>query len=352
MLFCKLSSKSYTFSILYFSPMLRKLYALFILIGTLGALLLVYLYFFVYYTSIIELSTNTDNYQVELFSQKTAKKWVYSCNENPCILSGVAPLSYMIHISATWFQKESFSEVVPARSRIQIQKELEKQARLRLWEDWTIRQPLREIERLREEKQYAARFDLYKEQRAVIEVEETLATIYIIDSKGKRKITSFSDIALDRIVLAPISESRDVFMYLWEKQYIYQADQGNLIEIQFPFKIKYIKQTQQRHMYHLVSEEGSFLYDITDKSFEYQYLFHDFIYDWKNIIGVLKDEEEQKKKNFSLSQRGTLLVYYDISSKDKRVLLTIDGVFEAIEEIEGNVIIKTNSGEYILENYK
>ena len=78
--------------------MSRKIYALFILIGAIWALVLGYLYFFVYYTATLTIDANVGNYRVELFSLATAQKWKHECPEEVCVINDVSPFDYNISI--------------------------------------------------------------------------------------------------------------------------------------------------------------------------------------------------------------------------------------------------------------
>jgi hypothetical protein len=48
----------------------------------------------------------------------------------------------------------------------------------------------------------------------------------------------------------------------------------------------------------VVTEKGTFLYDASTQKAEFQYLFRDFVFWDKALIGVIYADEKQKKENF------------------------------------------------------
>jgi len=81
--------------------MRNKLFALFILVGVLAGFVLLYMYFFLYYTGTLVFDANIDTYKVSLFSKKTAQTFTYTCTQKICTLTDIPPLEYNMTVSST-----------------------------------------------------------------------------------------------------------------------------------------------------------------------------------------------------------------------------------------------------------
>ena len=300
--------------------MLRKLFALFLFIGAIGIFVLWYLYFFVYYTAHLELDMNVEEYRVELFSPSSARTQDFFCEQNPCIIPGISPLSYTIRVHADGYKSESFEKKFRGRSWIYLSWVLEKNAVLR---------PLTQTSS--DTKQEAIRF---------------------LREKKKYRELFWDDTHSSEIVAEEVSPGRNIFLRHGERQALYFPQQGTLKNITFPFEILSIKETNNPSVFHMVSVEGSFLYHIHSWDFEFQYVFRDYVNDGEYVIGIVYADEVQKKQNFSFEEKGHILVLYNQRSKHRKVLMQVDGYPERIFWQQDKVMVVVDGEEYELENYR
>jgi len=95
-------------------------------------------------------------------------------------------------------------------------------------------------------------------------------------------------------------------------------------------QIRYAKKSNLSGKYILVTDKGSFLYDITSSQSEYISSFDDIIYLDDYIIGIIGDSQKQKKTNFSITESGDIIVRYNSQSKERKVLYSSDSAIEKI----------------------
>lgn len=107
-----------------------RLYALLLLVGTLGLIVLAYLYFFVFYTAVVVINSNVSEYTVEFFNPATAQKREEFCKEALCEILDVSPLEYTITFSKEDYETQTLSTKIQARKKQDFLVEFEKKARL------------------------------------------------------------------------------------------------------------------------------------------------------------------------------------------------------------------------------
>ena len=96
---------------------------------------------------------------------------------------------------------------------------------------------------------------------------------------------------------------------------------------------------------------GVYIYDISVNSFDYFYLFKDFVYTGDNYVGIIYADEENKRNNFNLgTESENLIIKYNPATKDRDILyetsLNIDRIY-----LENESIYFESAGKrYELEN--
>lgn len=328
--------------------MKRKLYALFILIGALWVFVLGYLYFFVYYTGILTINANVEEYRVELFSPGTAQKWIHECSDRICEIYDVAPFDYNISIIKPEYEIKMISLNVRPRGKETLVLQLEKQVRLDSVETEKIPETAKEtIQRIRDEKLYYAKFDLDTSRTIRLKEQESELLLQYVVNDQVRDISRFQQIASEKIDVHGIYSSDNVYLRVGEDNYIFDTDYLRIYKIPEIRNLWYIKFDPQNWKYILVTDNGSFLYSLWDTNLEYQYLFRDYVSMDEFIIWVVFADEKQKKKNFNIQEKGNIIVKYVQNDKTRKVIYTTN---KNIEEIyQANNIIYINSGESIFE---
>ena len=333
--------------------MKRKLFALCILLWTIWALVLTYLYFFVYYTATIYVNSNVWGYEVEFFSKSTAQKRRESCPEEECIITDVSPFEYNITISKEGYENKLMSIDVAPRRKETLFIELTKKVVLEpLPSLQVIETPKEKIERIREENRYYLSFQLQdgRKLRFKESAEENLEMIYQ-SPDNIQSIQEFPKLSTESILADEISWSPDIFLSIWEESYIFDTQAWRLIELDFKIDIFYIKSWASEGEYIIITEKWAFLYDTRSRNPEFQYLFRDYLYHKDSLIWVVYGDEEQKKKNLSLTEDGNLIIKYSPSDKTKKILYRTSENIERLEWKENQIIITIDDQEYELSNY-
>ena len=331
----------------------RKLYALILLVGVIAFMVLLYLYFFVYYTATLEIDSNVTDYRVELFSKSTAQKWQHNCPEMNCIIPDVSPFEYNVNISKEWYESFVMNiDVAPRRREtlfIELQEKVILTSASLVERDET---PREQIERIREENRSLIRFKIQDGTSVRFEQKEDTIEMLYKTWDTEKNIASFPALSEEEIDASPISSSNDIFLALWEKYYIFRSEWAKLLELDFSIEILYIKAGKKRGEYIIITEKGAFLYDSTSQSSTFQYLFRDYVYDKDDIlIGVIYADEEQKKENFGLKEQWNLIIKYSPRDKIREVLYNTSENIERIEKRNEAVILTINGSEFQLENY-
>ena len=330
----------------------RKLYALFILVWTLWAIILTYLYFFVYYTATLTIDANLWEYSVELFSKSTAQKWQHDCPEAKCIIRDVSPFDYNMTLRKEGYEDEFMSMEVSPRRNESIFFEFEKKVILKAVKIEEIQEATdQKIQRLREEKLYYARFQLGEEKLITFSEEGDRLVVQYNSTGDAIEIAKIPRAAKEEIKAEYIGDSDDIFIAVGEIYYIFEWTQNKLYELPYKIPVGYIKLANQKGVYLVVTEKWTFRYQLISGDSEYQYLFHDFVYAWDSLVWVVREGEEQKRQNFDLNQTGNLIIRYTPSDKIRKVL------YESFDEIERiqirweKLILLIKDQEYELKNY-
>ena len=314
--------------------------------------MLTYLYFFVYYTATLTIDANIWGYQVELFSKSTAQKRYEDCPESQCTITDVSPFEYNVTISKEGYENEFMSMKVSPRRNESIFIELEKKVSIEPIDIIPLEEnAAQKIKRLREEKLYYARFQLWDDTLLTLTEDGDQLLVQYNSWDNILEIAKIQRIAQQDLHAEYVVGSKDIFLVAGDTYYIFDENKKKLYELPFQVLIHYIKPALKGWEYLVVTEKGTFRYTLSSGNSEYQYLFHDFIYSWDDIIGILRGDEDAKRRNFDIKEKGNLIIKYTPADKTRKVVYTS---FEAIERIylrEENLIITIKGQEYELQNY-
>ncbi len=330
-----------------------RLYALLILIGTIGFFVLFYLYFFVYYTATVVIDANVGGYKVDFFAPATAQKRSVECPEARCEIADISPFEYNITFSKAEYKNSTLSVKIAPRKRQEFIVKLEKQAKLEamLQDTQAPETSKQKIERLREENLYIASFKLSDEKKATFSQRGERMDFELRGSGSIQKIADFPTANPESIYAEYIGETKKIFFKITETSYIFDSDIGVLYTLPFEIEVRYIKPTKRLSEFLVVTEKGTFLYYSASKTSQFQYLFRDFVF-WKDAqIGIIYDDETQKKQNFNITQKGNIVMYYTQAVRERKVLLVTDLKIDRIELQEEKVIVTAGTEQFELQNF-
>ena len=143
----------------------------------------------------------------------------------------------------------------------------------------------------------------------------------------------------------------EIFLQVADTYYIFDVSAGKIYTLPYKLPLIYIKPGIRAGEYLVVSEKGTFLYNISTGDSSFQYLFKDFIYFKNMLIGVIYKDETEKKNNFNLTEKGNLIIRYDQQTKERKVLLDSQLDIDRIEWRGEQIIFSAKGNEYELKNF-
>ncbi len=332
--------------------MLRKLYALFILIWAIWALVLAYLYFFVYYTATLVVNTNVTEYTVELFSKSTATKFSKDCQDEICIITDVSPFEYNITVSKSGYNPQVVPVKITSRRREELYINLEKKVILEPVILIDYPETMQEkVVRIREENRYYASFNLQNSGKMVFEELGDSLKMILQTPEQEITISEFPKVPKSEVLVDDISGSDDLYIKLWKDTFIYSSSQKSVHKLPYQIVIQYIKKWRVIEEYIVVTEKGAFIYNSWESTSEFQYLFRDYVYAGDDIIGIIYKDEIKKKENFDLSEWGNLILRYNPQTKNRKVIYNTQEAIDSIKWQGESVILTAWENTFELKNF-
>jgi hypothetical protein len=301
---------------------------------------------------VLVINSNVEEYSVTLFSKSTAQKSYFECPERSCELRDISPFHYNISLIKNGYETQNLQIEIGPRSNQELVIYFEKKVEIRALEPENIDESLQEkIARLRESGNYYSILDVQQGKRLLFQENWDLLTwVYQL---GERNISlgEFPKTIADEIRVETIAGSDDIFFALGSQQYVFFVSNLELKKIEFWSDVKYIKPTPHAGKYILVTQQGSFLYDIRTSRAEFQYVFKDFVYYEDFLIGMIFADEDQKRRNFNIEQSGNLIMRYSSQTKERKILYSTRDTIEKIETVWGDIILMIDGKKYSLENF-
>jgi len=291
-------------------------------------------------------------YTAQLFSKSLAQKVVHDCPENQCIITEVSPLDYNITFSKDWYVSQVIPTDIKPRSNQEILVNFEKKTVLinAQLEELT-ETPKERIQRIREQSQYYANFNLGEGRSILFSQKDIQLSLAYRQDSEIYQISDFPLVSKDEISVDTISGSSDIYIALWDAHYIFHARDRSVTKLPYQFDIEYIKSWRQASEYLVVSDKGVFVYNTTTNTSQYEYQFSDFLYLESYLIGVIFEDEEQKKKNFNLEKPGNLIIRYSQKDKSRKIIYSTKENIKRLEWQWEKILITTNEWVYELQNY-
>lgn len=331
--------------------MKRKLYALFVLIWALWAVVLAYLFFFVYYTGTLTINSNVENYRVELYSPGTAQKWIHECPNLICEIYDVSPFDYNVSIIKAEYETKIISYKVRPRGEETIVVQLEKQVKLDPVVSENISETAQEkIRRLRDENLYYATFSVDDETVRFKENDGEILLQYIINGEVK-DIWKFKTIEKDSINIAQIYSSDNIFIRLWNDNYIFDTNYFRIQKLPEIKDISYIKYDIQSQNYIIITSFGAFVYSLNDNSFEFQYQFKDYVAMPWYMIGVIYVDEVQKRQNYNITEKWNVIIKYSQTDKTRKILYSTNNAIDELYLQGEKIFINSGNKKLELKNF-
>jgi hypothetical protein len=309
------------------------------------------MYFFLYYTATLVIDTNINSYKVSLFSKKTAQTFDYNCTEKRCTLQDIPPFQYNMTLTSTGYKDEVQTFTLKARNTQEVLVTMEKQVQLEKVEEiltWSGTTAEEKILQLRKQKSSYASFPLKSGKEIIIQdMGEKLALFY-----EDKELFRFAKIQANKIQVQEVESTRSVYINTGETQWILDTSSYSFFPLTFIPEILYIKPWITSQELIFISDKGAFTYNKNTNTFLYFYAFLDYVPLTEEYIGVIYTDEEQKKKNYNLTQETqNLIIRYNPDTKERKILYKTDLKIEKIYKKGEQIFFETNEGKYELENF-
>ena len=331
--------------------MSNKFLALLILIFTISGIFWVYFYFFVGYTWTVIINSNISDYQVELYTKKLWKTFDYQCQQSPCILNDLSPLSYNLRIYKKGYNSISQNLDIDPRTSVNISinaiKEISFDEILQVKNKVSNKD---KISLLRDKKRSYRLFDFEDWSYAYFtESSQWELPLYVYNQWNSQKIGDFS--ASDSLDVKRARDTNFLYIRIWELRYLYNIQRWVIQVLDLGVDVNYVKSWQSDNSLVFITPVWAYTYNIDTTLLEYFYLFKDFVYFEDDYIGVIYADEEKKLKNLNLEDKKTnLIIKYNPLLKQREILyetaINIDQIY-----IEDGVVYFESEGRiYSLDN--
>ena len=329
--------------------MSNKLLALLILIWTLWWLFGLYFYFFVGYTWELTIESNTSEYQVELYSKRVGNSFEFDCPEASCTLSDISPLEYSLRVRKDGYETVYQDIDMPARESLSVDISLIKQ--ISLSESLVPEQEISNKDRisfLRDKNKALRFFDIEPWVYAYFSQKWEL---YLYRDESTQKIWDFNISSDDILDVKIVSETDYIYFQIGNTKYFHNIDSWTIQTLDLWVEVNYIKQWNTNTDFLFVTQVWVYIYDVSTNSFNYFYLFKDFIYAADEYVGIIYADEENKRKNFDLEVRDSnLIIRYNPATKDRDILYETSLNIDRIYLQDESIYFESEGKRYQLEN--
>lgn len=335
-----------------------------ILIWFAGFWYLFYLIFFVQYTWTLEITSNIDNYSVELYATKVYQTFNYECKEKKCTITDLSPFTYDVTITSPSYKEIKQELSLKWKTTNYIKANFEKDTKLTEINEVKETNINTEITKETTEEKIA-NIKLKKETDYTVDLWilwffyfktnwNNLELFKKWESKDT-KLWTFPKVDKKDIQIFEINGNTDkILISLKDRKYIYNLKLLKIDEFKLAPKIKYIKVGNLETNYLIVTDVWTYTYDELSKELIYFYLFKDFVYLKDAYIWVIYKDEKNKFTNFSLKDNNkNLIIKYNPSTKNREIILESDmEITKIIQEWENKIYFYDNTWKkYELENY-
>lgn len=312
-----------------------------------------YQYFFVKNLVSLNIDSNINWYNVELYNLKTQKN--INCPDKICSINEISPFEYDIKITKKdyeiYIQKIDLSKSKTIKINLEKTLIFTKIETLNLTQTWS--EDKKTMEDIISEK-------TSKKQRT-FSLDKKWKFIFIqnnekIDLKYEDKIIwSFDKLNLDILDIQNIYWSKDdIFIKSKDLSYIFNLKTWGTYSIELKSDISYIKDFIRTKSFQIVTKDWTFLYDINTRETRYFSKYNDFVSIDNYNIFILNTTDESRRKNFSFEKETwNLIVLFNNETKTKRILKSLNETISKIYLENEKVYIEDEKWDkYLLDNWR
>jgi hypothetical protein len=335
-----------------------------ILIWFTGFWYLFYLIFFVQYTWTLEITSNIDNYSVELYAKKVYQTFNYDCKEKKCVIADLSPFNYDVTITSPSYKEIKQELILKWKKTNYIKTDFVKDTKLteianvketNKNTEITKESTLEKIATIKIKKETDYTIDLWQLWFFYFKTNWNNLELFKKWENKDAKLWTFPKVDKKDIQIFEINGNTDkILISLKDRKYIYNLKLLKIDEFKLVPKIKYIKVGNLETNYLIITDVWTYTYDELSKELIYFYLFKDFVYLKDAYIWIINKDEKSKFTNFSLKDnKKNLIIKYNPSTKNREIILETDiEISKIIQEWENKIYFYNNTWKkYELENY-
>lgn len=324
-----------------------------------------YYYFFVARKGHLTLVWNIENYEVYLYSKELNKKipslgaFHSSCLQSKCELVDLPPFEFEMTISKEGYKDfVQVIQIIPHETLV-IDFEVDKKLQItpivnESWDHTPNQQDLKQIRLLTQmrktyvwEEVEPGTFIYFEEN------EDDTLSMHFLQNDEDKLLYRFPKIPAWEISFMKIFQAIDQWWVIYGGElFVFDIPNYTVTKIWFPQNILYIK--QNHNWYHIVTSLGSFLYDKKTKNTEYFYLFSDFVsIDQDTLLGVIYQDETEKKRNFGIDQAWNIIVRYTFSTQEMKVIEVLNfSIGKFISDDRKIYVYDSSWNQYEISHFK
>ncbi len=313
-----------------------------------GFFYLIYLYFFVYFTSTLTLISNVDDFKVQLYAKEVAGKFERSCKEKTCTLNDISPFIYVLTVTKEGY--EAYSTTVDLKWAVKKEETIQLKKVISL-------QDIQKKEVTKEEK-----VDMIKLKARAIYIEKVDDVWIMYFTQGEKfdlylSTGLWSDVLIgafnkypkeDISITKVLTSTGQVCISLGKETFIYDAVDDILASIELRVPVKYAKYDAFSKKYQLITANGTFVVDGATFQVTFAPIFQDYITVSPNeVIGILSKTDEQRRKNFAVPETykdSTVLLKYSQDTLQKEVIFSTSKQIEKIYQEGKQIFIEDGEG--------
>lgn len=329
----------------------NRILAILVLVGTLGFFYLIYIYFFVYYTSVLNISSNVDAYKVELFATKIAQTFERDCPTATCSLADISPFDYNVTITKEGYEPYSTSLDLKGATTIDLNIKLKKRVELVKVEEPLLEESLNKIDILKVKNTSYLSFDMGKEGVFYFDENDEKLVLYTFKENQPFRIGDFTKVPKEKLMFTRVYGEQNTFLISAQSEnFLYFQGENSLIELNLRIPVQYAKKGTEDQVYFLVTDKWTFEFDRFTWNERYITLFHDFIeLDGELYVWYIDAKDTLRKTNMGyIEEYGDIpiLVKYFQESLEREVSIALPLSVKKMYVQENRVLIETEEGTY------
>lgn len=297
--------------------MKNRIYSFLILIFTFWAMYGVYYYFFVLNKASITIQTNIDNYEVYLYNPQLKTALNSTCVNSKCELINLPPVEFEVTIKKSWYKDVKKSIILPKKSNVLLDFNLEKQVILTSKDfETTKRYQIDKIKNKNLLEISYKTFDLKDLWFFYFLNNSDSVSLNRIINWENQKLYDFNYAFKENINLYRVYWNSDYIFIDYDKAiYMYNITTWKVSLLKKYYDVKYVKYFNNR--FYFILKDSIFSTDENFKDIQNFWLFKDFVqYDENHYLTYINSSDTELKQKYKLQDiTWDLLLIYDTQTK-------------------------------------